>query len=58
MILSYDLFIKLEKMVKDDCLIVETSSDDILIQAFETGRATGKLEIAKQIINDLFGNED
>ena len=58
MILSYEMFLKLRDIVQDDCLNVDTTSDDDLILAYETGRAAGILQLAREVYFDLFGKDD
>lgn len=57
MITSQEMFKQIRTIVTDESLEVESSSDDIVNLAFETGRAAGKLELAKAIWLDWFGEE-
>ncbi len=57
MILSGEMYLRIRDIVQDKCLSLDAYSDDPLVMAFETGKAAGMAELAKEIYFDLFGED-
>lgn len=58
MILSYDMFQKLKKLIQDDAITISSYHEDPLVLAFETGKASGMALMAQEIWEDLFGKDE
>lgn len=57
MLASQQLYEKLKAIVNDEALWMDTGSTDPLVLAFETGKASGRAELALEVWQDWYGEE-